>query len=291
MNEMDITLQVQRLDLGVLETNARTIRAYVEREIEKYAAENYSAGNIGEAKADRALLNKTAQLLNAKRLELERKWVEPFEGFKSEVNGAIAAIKMASARIDSIVKAVEEKEKKSKEEYIRSYFDSKGYGLYARFEQIMEVRWLNRSEKMSHIEAEIDGKIGDVRRGLEAIEALGLEPVEENELKCRFMGSLDINATLRWRKERAEAMERIAKEKAEREDREREMCERAAAALAWNAPSLDKIEAGSDAVSVPIQSEQSDKRIHRFAVECTSAEAEVIGQFLTDIGLEWEEAS
>lgn len=291
MNEKDITLQVQRLDLGVLETNARAIRAYIERELEKYEEKNYSVANIGEAKADRALLNKTAQVLNAKRLELEREWMKPFEGFKSEVNGAIAAIKTAGARIDSIVKEVEEKEKKSKEEHIRSYFDSKGYGLYVGFERIMEKRWLNKSEKMSHVEAEIDAKVGDVRRGLEAIEALELEAAEENELKCRFMDSLDINATLRWRKERAEAMERIAKEKAEREDREREMCERAAAALAWNAPSLDCIEAGSDAVSVPIQSEQSDKRIHRFAVECTSAEAEVIGQFLTDIGLEWEEAS
>ena len=73
--------------------------------------ENYNENNIDIAIKDRALLNKSAKALNSKRIELEKKFMEPFENFKSIIKETTDLIQEASSNIDSIVKAVEEKEK------------------------------------------------------------------------------------------------------------------------------------------------------------------------------------
>lgn len=302
MNEREMELRIDRMDLGVLVTNARAIREYVEAGLERYAGKRYDEDNLAEAKADRAALNKAAQVLNAKRIELERQWMKPFDEFKCEITDTVKSIKAASSVIDETVKKAEVDARNAKEAEIAGYYHRKGYAVYVGLDRIMEARWLNKSEKMQHIEAEIDGKVADVRRGLEAIEAMELEAAEEEDVKCRFLDTLDLQGTLRWRKERAETLARIAKEKAGREGREREMLDRAAAALKSNKGKETGDKGVGDhvkflpmgaaaAAEAPILTSDpfpEGKSLIRFEVECTAVDAEVIAAFLTELGVTYK---
>ena len=81
LNDKDLELIVSKEELGVLETNALSIKEKVEAILPNYSSENYNENNIDIAIKDRALLNKSAKALNSKRIELEKKFMEPFENF------------------------------------------------------------------------------------------------------------------------------------------------------------------------------------------------------------------
>lgn len=109
LESKDLELQ-SRLTIGTLESNAEAIRKVVLKHLEDYTPENY-IGRADEAKADKALLNKADKALNTKRLELEREYMEPFNKFKITISETCKAIKAASAGLDEIVKAEEERER------------------------------------------------------------------------------------------------------------------------------------------------------------------------------------
>lgn len=231
MKEDMLTLQVTEQTLGRLVTNAKDIRALVEANIGRYDAANYSEDNIADAKHDKAMLNAAAKVLNDRRVAMEREWMKPFAEFKDEVAATVKAIKGASDKIDGVVREVEDRAREEKRAEIQAYFDGKEYGVYVALDRIFDARWLNKSSRMEHVRQEMDGKVADIRHGLETIEALEADKDETDALKVHFMQTLDIHETLRWRKERKELQERIAREAAEREERTREMEERARRAL------------------------------------------------------------
>ena len=106
MEAKDLVLEVKEQRLGVLITNALEIKKFVEAKLAGYAPENY-VGKIAEAKADRAELNKASKELNAKRLELEKSFMKPFDEFKAVTKDTTMAIDKASRALDEIVKVEE----------------------------------------------------------------------------------------------------------------------------------------------------------------------------------------
>lgn len=82
LNEKDLELVVSQEELGFLETNAKNIKEKVLAILPNYSADNYDESNIDVAKADKALLNKSAKALNDKRIELEKKFNAPLKNLK-----------------------------------------------------------------------------------------------------------------------------------------------------------------------------------------------------------------
>ena len=99
MKEQDLQLVIQNKTLGSLKTNALEIKNTIIKSLPNYDVSNYNDDNIDQAKADKALLNNTAKVLNAKRLELEREFNAPFNEFKVIVNETISLINECSGKI------------------------------------------------------------------------------------------------------------------------------------------------------------------------------------------------
>ena len=111
----ELELSVNKLELGTLTTNAIAVRDKVKDLLNNFKAENYTEDNIDKAKEDKALLNTTSKKLNDERIRLEKEFMQPFSDFKDVVSETTAMIKEASAKIDEIVKDVENKAKRTKE--------------------------------------------------------------------------------------------------------------------------------------------------------------------------------
>ena len=196
LQEKDFELIVQKQELGTLETNALTILEKVKGILPNYRAENYTEDTIDLAVKDRALLNNTSKLLNKQRIELEKKFMQPFENFKSIVRETTDLINEASSKIDEIVKDVENKAKDKKRTEIENIF-VKHIGELKQiltFEKIFNERWLNKTYKLELIEKEIEEKISTIRNDLLAIGNLNSK--YEVELKNDYLLNFNLSEVI-----------------------------------------------------------------------------------------------
>lgn len=212
----DLTLVVKEQKLGALITNALDIKSFVEARLVDYVPENY-IDKSDEAKKDRAELNKASKELNAKRLELEKEFMRPFDELKAIIKETTKAIDGASAKLDEIVKGEEEREKALKRDNIELYFSSKKFTLLS-LDRLFDQRWLNKTVKLAEVKKEIDAAIEKIYADVKTLEALE----DADVLKQLYLDTLDIGAALRKGQELADYRKRLeveAKERAEREAR------------------------------------------------------------------------
>lgn len=220
LESKELELQ-SRLTLGTLESNAEAIRQIVLKHLEDYTPENY-IGRADEAKADKALLNKAEKSLNAKRLELEREYMEPFNKFKITIAETCKAIKAASAGLDEIVKAEDERERSEKWEKIEEYWNKTGFCLFdiTDLSKITDIKkWTNKTAKLKDVLAEIDAIQKKTFDELKILEQFPQEDV--SLLKTVYLDTLSITEAMQKANQLKANRERLAREQREREEVER----------------------------------------------------------------------
>ena len=197
LNAKDLELIISKQELGVLETNAKSIKEKVLAILPNYNATNYDESNIEVAKSDKALLNKSAKVLNDKRIELEKKFNEPFEVFKLTIKETTDLIKDASLKIDEVVKKVENNEKAKRKEIIIKIFNENIKELkdILPFEKVFEEKWLNKGSFNENndfkLATDLTNKIDKVRNDLLAIGELNSK--YEIELKNDYLEHFDLS--------------------------------------------------------------------------------------------------
>lgn len=196
LNEKDLELVVSKQELGTLETNALNILEKVKEVLPNYNEENYSEKNIDKAKEDKALLNKTSKVLNSQRIDLEKRFMEPFNNFKAIIKETTDLIDDASYKIDVIVKNVENKAKEQKKIKIQNVFDKYVEELVPvlTFEKIFNDKWLNKTYKLESIEEEIKEKINTIRNDLIAIGNLSSK--YDIELKNDYLTNFNLSEVI-----------------------------------------------------------------------------------------------
>lgn len=127
--------------------NYEEVKAEVEASLAQYKDRAYTPETIGGAKADRAALNKLADVLAAKRREVKAQYLAPYENFErqcKEVEGMIAA---ASKAIDAQVKEFEGVEKERKRGTIIEIYQSIAGELVAMVPPaaVWNSKWLNKT--------------------------------------------------------------------------------------------------------------------------------------------------
>lgn len=209
-NELELST---KLTLGSLESNADAIKEFVQNKLQEYKPENY-IGKADEAKADRAVLNNAEKQLNAKRLELERSYMEPFNKFKLTINEACKLLKTASAGLDEIVKGEEERERQQKHQEIENYWKETGFSLFT-LDKVDNPKWTNKTTKLKDVYAEIDGIQTKTFNDLKILENFPAEDVAL--LKTVYLDTLDLTQAMQKAESLKQNRERLAREKVERE--------------------------------------------------------------------------
>ncbi|WP_321479732.1 DUF1351 domain-containing protein [uncultured Bacteroides sp.] len=194
IQETDLQLVIQGKTLGSLTTNAMQIKSFVESILPNYDAANYNESNIEQAKKDKAALNKASKALNAKRLELEKEFMNPFTAFKETIGDTVKLIGDCSAKIDVVVKQSEQKYKDNKKAAIQKLFDGKGFSLVP-FNKLFDEKWLNKTTKEKDINSDIDEKIAKIKDDIATLEAIG-EDVDL--LKSLYLDTLNLNSTIQY---------------------------------------------------------------------------------------------
>lgn len=201
---LELSLKVVEQNIGTLNTNAAQLLERVKERLAFYSIDRYSGENIAEAKKDKAELNNAAQMLNAERIRIEKEFMKPIETFKATVSETVNLIKECSAKIDVIVKEVEQKEKDNKKAIIIEYFESLHFSL-VDFDMLFNPKWLNKTTKLKDIQDEIQGRIEKIQADLSVLDRIG-----EAEAKQYYLSTLNLDAALAKADEIKTNRERLA---------------------------------------------------------------------------------
>lgn len=214
-----LELVVSEKTIGSLTTNARQIRELVEASLPKYDIANYSTDDVAKAKADKALLNKAAKTLNDKRIEFEREFMSPFGEFKQVVSETVTLIKEAVGKIDTVIKADEERSKAEKKAAVEALAESLGWGdVGVPLEKIWSDKWLNKSTSMKSIETEIKGRMESIAADIETLKSFA---EDFDALVVRYRENLNLQETVRYANQLKEQREAVAKEQKENVEAEK----------------------------------------------------------------------
>lgn len=218
---LELTLKVVEQNIGTLNTNAEQLLELVKKRLAYYSIDRYSVDNIDAAKKDKAELNNAAKLLNAERIRIEKEFMKPIETFKTTVSETVNLINECSAKIDGIVKEVEQKEKDNKKAIIIEYFESLHFSL-VDFDMLFNPKWLNKTTKLKDIQDEIQGRIEKIQADLSVLDRIG-----EAEAKQYYLSTLNLDAALAKADEIKANRERLAAlEKAQAAQKEQALSER-----------------------------------------------------------------
>lgn len=194
LNEQSLQLVVTNEQLGSLTTNAEKIRDFVKNRIGQYDLEHYNADNIAQAKADKALLNKSKKILNDRRKDLEKKFMQPFQGFKDVINETVALIDTAVKGIDSVVKEADEKAKSEKREQIEHIAEEVGVEKVGiKLSLIFNDKWLNKTVSLKKVREEMTASLNKINSDLETLKSFS---DDYDVLATRYKENLDLNATV-----------------------------------------------------------------------------------------------
>jgi len=218
---LELTLKVVEQNIGTLNTNAAQLLERVKERLAFYSVDRYSGENIATAKKDKAELNNAAKLLNAERIRIEKEFMKPIETFKTTVSETVNLINECSAKIDGIVKEVEQKEKDNKKAIIIEYFESLHFSL-VDFDMLFNPKWLNKTTKLKDIQDEMRGRIEKIEADLGVLDRIG-----EVEAKQYYLSTLNLDAALAKADEIKAKRERLAAlEKAQAAQKEQALSEK-----------------------------------------------------------------
>lgn len=218
MNEIEI----KKIVLPKLEIkDYEMLKKLAEKDVEKYKKYLVTEKTLDSDIKKRAELRKIAKSINDKRLEIERAISEPIKSFKNDCDYLKKLYENSADMIDTQVKVFEEKQKEEKKEKCIEIYNQEiqEFEDNISFEQVFNVKWLNKGTKMTEIETEIKTIVSNARQALETIKSLNSE--FELELLNTYFETLDVSKAV-LKNNQLQEQARKMKETVERQNKIKE---------------------------------------------------------------------
>ena len=215
-----------------IDFNFDELKQEITSALAKYQGLVYSDDSIKDAKSDRATLNKFKEALEAKRKEVKKQCLAPYEAFEKKIKELTALVDKPILEIDGQVKRYEQAKKDEKKAEITEYYEAHIGDLapLLPLERIFSDKWLNATVKINAVQEEIDALITRTTADLQTISDLKSE--FEVQIKDVYLRTLDLSAALaeKTRQETIKAEQEAYKQKKAAEQEAAEIAAKAAVA-------------------------------------------------------------
>lgn len=246
-----------------IDFNFEELKCQLADSLELYTGLVVAEDSIKSAKEDRARLNKLREALEAKRKEVKKECMAPYNDFEAKVKELVGLIDQPIAAIDGQLKAFEEKRRAEKRAAILEVYEETVGELRTLlpFEKLWRDEWYNTGMSMKKIREAIVAVENQVCSDLEVlstVESEFLEPV-----KLKYLENMDLNAAL---SERARLQEQARRLREYEEQR---------AKSAANMPEEQRAEAA-------VRGSEQTLTIYRLRFECqvTADQARELSEWL-----------
>ena len=196
--EIQIFNPTQAQPLPEISWNYAELKQQLEAGLANYKGMIYGNDQVGEAKKDRARLNKLADAIDGKRKEMKALYLQPYESFEAQAKELVGMVKATVREIDDQVKAYEAEKKRQKQEAIEAQYQAMIGDLaeLVPYSRLHNPKWLNASTGMGAICQELGNKIDRITAGLAVIDRLQLPPELAGPVKSTFLKDFDLAAAL-----------------------------------------------------------------------------------------------
>lgn len=126
MNELQVVVQQTP---GTVTWNYEDLKKAITNALEVYKTTEYDDSNIGQAKKDRAMLNNLSKSVNARKIEIKKKCLEPYELIETQAKELMAIIQEPIAVIDERLTEYETARRKKARAVILEYMQKAFEGI------------------------------------------------------------------------------------------------------------------------------------------------------------------
>ena len=278
-----------------IEWNFEELKTEITATAHEYETSVYTDETIGDAKADRAKLNKFVDALNGKRTEIRKKLLEPDELFGQQVKELTGIVQKAIDNIDGQVKGYEECKRNEKLDKVREFYEDNIQDLaeYLPWERVANPEYGNASKSMKSIKEEITAMIQKVAEGLAILNEV--DSPYAADMKQVFLQSYDIGAAMAERnrleedeKRRKIYAEQQAQMKAEREAKRQQEAERVMSAGRRAMPETAVQPSQPQQTSSVTETVEDPVHVLDFRVYVNAAQKIALKDFLKKNGIRYE---
>ena len=262
---------------AVLEFNYDTLKSALADRMDLYRGLVVTEDGIKAAKQDRADLNKLREAIDAKRKEVKKACLAPYNNFEARVKELTALVDAPIAASDKQLQQYEEQRRATKRADVQAIYEETVGELRSLlpFDKLWRDEWYNTSWSMKKIREAIVAAEGKAASDLEVLSTVESEFIEA--VKLKYLEGLDLNAALA---ERARLQERAAKLR-QYEEQQRQAQENTAANLQEEERAKASAR-GAEQAAAATQSEGTEENIYLLRFECqlTRAQAAALADFL-----------
>lgn len=201
-----------------IQINFEELRQELTARLESYQGLTFTDADISEAKDTRAKLNKLKDALEARRKDVKKACLAPYEDFEKQIKELVSLVDAPILAIDGQVKDFEQRKKAEKKADIEEFFNDNigDLGELLSLDRIWSDKWLNATTKMNDICLAVITAIQRTRADLQTIADLKSE--FELQIKDTYLRTLDLSSALN-EKTRLEAQkQRLAEFEAKQAD-------------------------------------------------------------------------
>ena len=202
--------------------NFEELKQELTEKVSKYETLVFSDEEIGQAKKERAALNKLKTAIKEERLRREREYMKPFDDFKQKINEIVMIIDKPINLIDKQLDEYENKRRADKRVEIGSLWERMERPEWLVLSKIFDEKWLNATVSIKSITSEIEAKLAQIRQDtatIESLEEFSFEAIDT------YKRTLDLGRAIAEGKRLADIQKRKeeqAKAKAETESKAKE---------------------------------------------------------------------
>lgn len=171
INELQVVVQQTP---GTVTWNYEDLKKAITNALEVYKTTEYDDSNIGQAKKDRAMLNNLSKSVNARKIEIKKKCLEPYELIETQAKELMAIIQEPIAVIDERLTEYETARRKKARAVILEYMQKAFEGIEQQIADkaknaLYDDRWENATAKKSEWQTAIDARADAIRSDLQVL--------------------------------------------------------------------------------------------------------------------------
>ena len=217
----EINLLVEQKN-GSIETNFEEIKAALAAGLEEYKGMVFTAESQPKAKKTVASLRKLKNAMNDRRIEIKKKFMEPYTNFEAQVK---ELDKLIDEPIDFISGQIEEFERRRVEakkamicEIYTGIMAEHGTVMeYLPLDRIYDSRWENSTTTQKAITEAITAHVEHVEKDLDTIRAM--ESEFEDKGLAKYKATLELSDAITAMNQYQKQKEEILRRQAEEEQR------------------------------------------------------------------------
>lgn len=171
MNELQVKVQQTP---GIVTWNYEDLKKAITNALEVYKTTEYDDSNIGQAKKDRAMLNNLSKSINARKIEIKKKCLEPYELIETQAKELMTIIQEPITVIDERLTEYETARRKKARAVILEYMQKAFEGIEQQIADkaknaLYDDRWENATAKKSEWQTAIDARADAIRSDLQVL--------------------------------------------------------------------------------------------------------------------------